>query len=202
MSQAQLREVVLAHSSSDTWEQAAREWSLVDVDQADEPRTCICGHFPIIHVNTIANSVNGNVLEDVGSCCIVQFMDERPDLVLKGFSRAAKGEVLNEAALTYARERGWIDAWAFQFYSDTMRKRNLSAKQAMWRERINRQVLERQEEARVRADLTRYSRRFGREAALAILREVGKAEKVNAMDPALYGAVRAACSDPLSEPPA
>ncbi len=199
MSQAQLRQTVLAHSRSREWEQALAEWHLESVRRSDEPETCVCGHHPIFEVCTIANGATGHTLDAVGSCCVVQFMGERSDLVLHGLERAAGGGALNAAALDFARRRGWLTGWEFGFYSDTMRKRSLTPKQSAVRDRVNAKVAERVEEERARSELKRFRARFGLDAALDVLRSVGQARNVAGMDPALYGAVIAACRDPLNE---
>lgn len=37
----QLRYAILALSEAGDWEVACREWSLVDISEADEPETCL-----------------------------------------------------------------------------------------------------------------------------------------------------------------
>lgn len=42
---------------------AHKERSLVDISEGPEPETCLCGHFPIIAICTVANRVNGHRAE-------------------------------------------------------------------------------------------------------------------------------------------
>ena len=44
----QLKERILALSIAEDWEVARKEWSLIGIQEADEPDTCLCGHFPLL----------------------------------------------------------------------------------------------------------------------------------------------------------
>jgi len=50
-----LRAHILPLSSTSGWKVAAKEWSLTGIFEADQPETCICGHFPILEICTIYN---------------------------------------------------------------------------------------------------------------------------------------------------
>ena len=52
----QLKAAILALSRATDWEVAKKEWRLVEISEADEPETCLCGHFPIIELCTISNA--------------------------------------------------------------------------------------------------------------------------------------------------
>ena len=43
----QLKTEILERSRAKDWDAAKAEWRLVDVYEADEPDTCLCGHHPI-----------------------------------------------------------------------------------------------------------------------------------------------------------
>ena len=35
-------------SRSSVWDVAKTEWSVIDMEQADGPETCLCSHYPIV----------------------------------------------------------------------------------------------------------------------------------------------------------
>ena len=59
VSQSKLITEILERSVAQTWDEARREWSLYEVYEADEPETCLCGHFPIIELCVLRNRRNG-----------------------------------------------------------------------------------------------------------------------------------------------
>jgi len=141
MSEFKLSAEIVARSQSTTWDHAKREWSLIDVYEADEPEMCLCGHTPIIEICVLHNRVNGNHAE-VGNCCVKKFMGIASHLIFDGIKRVRRDPTaaLNEAAIDHASARGWITAWEEGFLVSTKRKRVLSAKQAAHRLRINLKV--------------------------------------------------------------
>jgi hypothetical protein len=140
--QFRLFKEVIALSVADNWEEAKLEWNLKQVYREDEPQTCLCGHTPIIEICVLQNRRNGN-FADVGNVCVTKFLGLESDLIFSGLRRIAKDrdKALNEAATDYAFGQGWINEWEKNFCLDTMRKRELSAKQAIKRAEINRLVL-------------------------------------------------------------
>lgn len=42
----QLKAAILVRSKATDWEVAKKEWKLVEISEADEPETCLCGHYP------------------------------------------------------------------------------------------------------------------------------------------------------------
>ncbi|WP_260923189.1 hypothetical protein [Novosphingobium sp. 9] len=40
----------MALSRATDWEVAKKEWRLVEISEADEPETCLCGYFPIVEL--------------------------------------------------------------------------------------------------------------------------------------------------------
>ena len=139
----QLRDAILALSEAGDWEVARREWSLVDISEANEPETCLCGHFPIIEICTIANRVNGHRAE-IGNRCVKRFLGLRSDLIFAAIKRIRKDitKSLNADAIVFFNERGLLTAWEYNFLQDTMAKRALSPAQSATREKINRKLLE------------------------------------------------------------
>jgi len=115
---------------------------LDDIYEADEPDECLCGHSPIIKLCILKNTVNGNTVT-VGNCCVTKFTHLPSARVFDAFKRVLKdySKSLNPATLTMVYKQGVINEWEYRFYTDTMRKRNLSEKQMFIRKRINYKIL-------------------------------------------------------------
>lgn len=139
---AQLKEQILARSEASDWETARREWSLVSVYNADEPETCLCGHYPIIEICEIRNRVTGYVAK-VGNRCVKRFLGLRSDLIFTALKRIRLDETksLNPDAIAFFRERGLLTTWEYKFLQDNKKKRALSRAQLEVRVKINRKVL-------------------------------------------------------------
>lgn len=138
----QLRDGILPLSEASDWEVARKEWSLVAVRPADEPKTCLCGHYPIIEICGISNRITKKNTE-VGNRCVRRFLGIRSDLIFAGIRKIQKDitKSLNADAITFFRQRGLLTAWEHGFLQDTMRKRRLSEAQLASRRRINEKVL-------------------------------------------------------------
>ena len=138
----QLREGILALSNASDWEIARKEWSLVDVHEADGPDTCLCGHFPIVEICQIQNNVTGNRTE-VGNRCVRRFLGFRSDLIFEALKRIRKDKAksLNADAISFFRQRGLFTDWEYKFLQDTMSRRNLSDAQLSIRKKTNEKVL-------------------------------------------------------------
>ena len=120
------------------WDAAKLEWQLAEVYEADEPETCLCGHFPIIEICVLSNSVNGNTAT-VGNCCVKKFIGLPSDKIFQAVKRVRKDneKSLNAEAIQYAFEKNWINEWEKDFYFDIMRKRNLTSRQLSKKIQIN-----------------------------------------------------------------
>ena len=118
------------------------EWALEEVFEADEPGTCLCGHFPIIELCILLNRLNG-VRVTVGNCCVKNIIGLPSDRIFQAIKRIRRDESasLNAEAIEHAFRRGWIDDWQRKFYLDVMRKRNLTEKQLTKKLAINDLVL-------------------------------------------------------------
>ncbi len=138
----QLKTAILALSRATSWEVAKKEWRLVDISEADEPETCLCGHYPIIELCTIANATTGKSV-DVGNVCVKRFLGFRSDLIFQSLKRirADRDKSIGPDAAAFFHERGVINAWEYEFQQSTMRKRNLSDRQLATRRQINEKVL-------------------------------------------------------------
>lgn len=137
-----LREKILIMSRAQDWEIARKEWALINIIETDVPEQCLCGHYPIIEICEIRNSLTGHSTE-VGNVCVKRFMGFRSDLIFTGIKRIRANieKSLNADTIVFFKERGVITDWEYRFLQDTKRKRNLSAKQLSVRKRINSKVL-------------------------------------------------------------
>nr|WP_315232145.1 hypothetical protein [uncultured Albidiferax sp.] len=142
MSEYKLAAGIIALSSASGWDAAKLEWALYEVFEADEPDTCLCGHFPIIENCVLRNKTNGR-LATVGNCCVKKFIGLPSDLIFQAVKRvrADSTKSLNGESLTHALDKGWINDWESDFYFRIMRKRNLTAKQADKKWQINQKFL-------------------------------------------------------------
>lgn len=59
MSEFRLIQEILARSKSNNWDEAKTEWKLIEIIEAEEPETCLCGHYPIIELCELRNTLNG-----------------------------------------------------------------------------------------------------------------------------------------------
>jgi hypothetical protein len=82
----QLKAAILALSRATDWEVAKKEWRLFEISEADESETCLCGHFPIIELCTIAMPQPGS-RSDVGNVCVKRFLGFRSDLIFHSLKR-------------------------------------------------------------------------------------------------------------------
>lgn len=144
MSEFKLASEITALSEAGIWDAAKLEWSLQDVYEADEPETCLCGHFPIIELCVLRNKRNGN-LATVGNCCVKKFIGLPSDRIFQAVKRVRKdtSRSLNAEAIDHAFSRGWLNEWERDFYLKIMRKRSLTAKQASKKQEINELFLQR-----------------------------------------------------------
>ena len=142
MSKYRLTEEIISRSQSKIWDTAKLEWRLYQICEAEEPETCLCGHFPIIEICTLRNKLNGQFAA-VGNCCVKKFIGLPSDLIFQAVKRVRKDnqKSLNAEAIQHAYDKGWINEWEYKFSIDTMRKRNLSQKQLQTRMKVNKKML-------------------------------------------------------------
>lgn len=142
VSQFQLTTEILERSVTQTWDEARREWSLYEIYEADEPETCLCGHFPIIELCVLRNRHNG-IQATVGNCCVKNFIGLPSDRIFQAIKRIRRdpSNSLNPEAIQHAFDRQWITEWERDFYFTIMRKRNLTEKQSTKKLQINDRVL-------------------------------------------------------------
>lgn len=142
MSEYRLTAEIIALSDATIWDEARLEWLLIEIYEASEPETCLCGHFPIIEICVLENTKNRG-LTTVGNCCVKKFIGLPSDKIFTAVKRVRKDDnkSLNAETIDHAFQRGWIDNWEKNFYFDIMRKRTLSEKQSSIKLRINKKVL-------------------------------------------------------------
>lgn len=138
----QLSKEILTMSRAKDWETARKEWALIDIIEAEEPETCLCGHYPIIEICEIHNRVTG-ITAEVGNVCVKRFLGVRSDLIFAAVKRIRKNieKSLNADSIAFFKQKGLLNDWEYDFLQDTMRKRNLTFRQMETRTRINRKVL-------------------------------------------------------------
>ncbi|WP_038483830.1 hypothetical protein [Collimonas arenae] len=142
MSEYKLINEIIQRSHAQIWDVAKLEWALSEVYEADEPDTCLCGHFPIIEICILKNRVNLQSAT-VGNCCVKKFIGLPSDKIFQAVKRVRKDneKSLNAEAIQHAFQKGWINEWEYKFSLDTMRKRKLSGKQALTRTKVNEKML-------------------------------------------------------------
>lgn len=142
MSEYKLTEEILKRSESKVWDIAKLEWKLDEIYEADEPETCLCGHFPINEICVLQNKLNTQ-FASVGNCCVKKFIGLPSDLIFQAVKRVRKDnqKSLNAEAIKHAYEKRWINEWEYNFSIDTMHKRKLSAKQLQTRRKVNEKML-------------------------------------------------------------
>lgn len=142
MGEFRLTSEIVARSVATVWDAAKLEWGLHEVYEADEPETCLCGHYPIIELCVLRNRANQRYAT-VGNCCVKKFIGLPSDLIFQAVKRVRSdgARSLNGEALSHALEKHWINRWEFDFYLKVMRKRNLTPKQAAKKQQINEKFL-------------------------------------------------------------
>ena len=116
---------------------------MYEIYEADEPETCLCGHFPIIELCVLRNRHNGTQAT-VGNCCVKKFINLPSDKIFQAIKRIRKdaSKSLNPEAVQHAFDRKWITEWEKTFYFNILRKHNLTEKQRTIKLKINARVLQ------------------------------------------------------------
>lgn len=74
-----LIKTVIDNSLGKTWEEAVKEWEIIDCEEDEECSSqCVCGKENIKYLYLIHNTLTGKQLFPIGSTCINKF--ERDDL--------------------------------------------------------------------------------------------------------------------------
>lgn len=136
-----LKAHILPLSLSSDFNRARQEWDLVNVEISEELDSCPCGseikeHCYIRNRHTGCETYVGNI-------CINQFMGLDTGTLFSGLKRIKqdKDAAPNEALIKHAYSKGYLhDDREYWFLMGTKRKRNLSAAQLTWRQKINRRI--------------------------------------------------------------
>ncbi|HFD3751002.1 TPA: hypothetical protein ACF3RZ_002194 [Enterobacter hormaechei] len=136
-----LKEHILSLSVSKNFEVAKTEWSLHSIEVSEEMDFCPCGQ-DIKENCYIENKKNGNTTY-VGNVCINRFLNISTGTLFEGLKRIKKNIHANPnlALIEYANDKGYLYDKEYDFLVDTMKKRNLSEKQRLWKEKINNRIL-------------------------------------------------------------
>ena len=137
-----LKAHILPLSHSSTFDDARQEWSLVGVEISEEFDSCPCGQDIKEHCH-ILNRINGNSTY-VGNVCINRFIQIDTGNLFEGLKRIAKDNSANANSdlIDHAYQMGYLfDEKEYKFLQQTALKRNLSAKQIEWKQKINRRIL-------------------------------------------------------------
>jgi hypothetical protein len=134
---------ILKRSRAADWATARREWVLIDIYEADEDETCLCGHHPIREICVIKNTLTVAVTE-VGNVCVKRFLGIRSDLIFTALRRIKKDATksLNEDAIVFFHQARVINAWEYGFLQNTKKKWALTRPQMRTRIGINRRIIE------------------------------------------------------------
>lgn len=132
----------MARSHAKTWDDAKPEWELVEVYRSKTPRTCLCGHSPIIEVCNLQNKVTG-VIAPVGNHCVRVVLGLPSGRIFQAYRRvrADPSKSLNKEALTHAYKMGWITILECDFYCGVMRKRKLTPERLELKANINKRFV-------------------------------------------------------------
>ena len=95
-----LMQVIVQHSIADNWENARFEWDMIRLESSPawDPledgvpgeNTCVCGKQHLVHLYTIQNTYNSNILHPIGSRCIKHFQVKRLDDAMKVANNSEK----------------------------------------------------------------------------------------------------------------
>jgi len=140
-SQQALEAHILERSQAKVFSAARLEWVLDAVEISDEFDNCPCGQEIKEHCY-LRNVVTGHQTY-VGNVCVNRFLGMETGTLFDGLKRikADSSANANAAVIAYADERGYLFENEADFLRSTLLKRKLSDKQAAWKQKINRRIL-------------------------------------------------------------
>lgn len=139
-----LTEEILKLSDSSYWDSAKLEWNFEFAYYSEELQTCLCGHYPIKNICVLKNKKNSKITE-VGNCCVNKFLGiEDGNRIFASIKRVKEDltKSMSSEVLEYLNSKKVLSDFDYKFYSDTIRKRNLSEKQLEIKKRINRKLID------------------------------------------------------------
>ncbi len=142
MSEFDLIRKIIELSFADKWDNAKKEWSLIEIIEAESPETCLCGHYPIIELCELKNNINGNTVI-VGNICVKKFLGISSDKIYSTIKKLRKSieNTANIETIEFLYSKKEITDWEKEFYSRIARIRNLSDKQLKIKIEINNKIL-------------------------------------------------------------
>jgi hypothetical protein len=138
-----LKAQILPLSVSQTFDIARREWELVGVEVSEELDHCPCGQEIKEHCY-IRNRVNGAETY-VGNVCVNRFLGIETGNLFDRLRRIARdiNANANDDLIEHAYLMGYLfGEKEYTFLKQMRLKRNLSDKQAAWRRRINKRIVD------------------------------------------------------------
>ena len=138
-----LTQEIIKLSLSKDWHRAKLEWQFTYAYQSNSLETCLCGHYPIKNICVITNTKNGAATE-VGNCCINKFLGiDEANKIFTSINRIKEdsSKSMSIEVLEYLSQKKVITDFEFEFYSDIIKKRKLSEKQAALKSKINEKLL-------------------------------------------------------------
>ena len=137
-----LKAHILPLSVSQVFDVARTEWDLIAVEISEEFDNCPCGQDIKEHCY-IGNRLNGNATY-VGNVCINRFIQIDTGNLFDGLKRIAADNDANanHDLIEHAYRMGYLfGEKEYTFLKQTARKRNLSAAQIAWKQKINRRII-------------------------------------------------------------
>lgn len=117
---------IIKNSISKDWENAKKEWKVIETYYDENYDSCSCSHYPIKEIIIIENINNGLTMK-IGNCCINKFFE------IKKYNKlfiALSKKKINSSIIKISHEKKIINYWESKFLNDVFRKRKLSEKQS------------------------------------------------------------------------
>lgn len=136
-----LQNHILPLSRASSFEAARTEWVLEFVEVSEEFDSCPCGQEIKEHCY-IRNTLTG-LQTYVGNVCVNRFIGIDTGNLFDGLRRIRDDPRANAnlAVIAYAENKGFLFDKEPAFLRSTVKKRKLSEAQKMWKEKINRRIL-------------------------------------------------------------
>lgn len=136
-----LKDHILPLSQSSHFEEARKEWVLVDVEINHNWDHCPCGQN-IKELCYLENQLNKNRTY-VGNVCVNRFIGIDTGNLFAGLKRIIKDDTANpnQDLIVHAHQLGYIFENEHAFLMQTKNKRKLSEKQLNWKQKINRRIV-------------------------------------------------------------
>lgn len=140
MSDYKLTNELLVLSEANTWDKAKLEWEPLEIEEANSPEECLCGHYPIKEICIIRNKKT-NSQARVGNCCVKKFIDNSGK-IFSAIKKIQKDNTksINAETLEFALKKEIVSRKDYDFYFHILRKRNLTTPQLKWKQDINNKI--------------------------------------------------------------